>query len=461
VELLAVVFSCGALVAMVAGPVVAVIALKRAERLERDVRSLRDELRTLKGSLSTPGTTSPPAPDSVPAVSEALPAPARAPEVAPPLAAPAPASAPQPQPAESAAAPTPAALPVAHAPREPRAAHGAAAERASARARLDLERWLGVRGAAVVGGVFLALAAIFLFKEALARDWIPPGVRVLGGLAGGALAILGASRLRKRGYDWATSALEGAGVVALYASIWAADERYGLVPLAVSFPAMALVTALAGWLALRHGSLFSALVGLAGGFATPLLLADGPASTLPLFGYLLLLDLGLLFVARRRGWIALALGALVGTFLFECMSFFWGGERPAVALALSAVFALLFALSGTRTGAERGRWLTTQALGVLLPFVFALHYAGEVQLGVHVWPTALFLGLLVVSAAVVARFQDVAWLAAAAAVGAAGVVGLWTYELLPHRAEERAWELVLDATGSILRTETRERKGVE
>ena len=334
----------------------------------------------------------------------------------------------------------------------PPSARPPAAPRHSApRVAIDWERWLGVRGAAVVGGIFLALAAIFFFKHAFTQGWISPEARVLSGLVAGAAAIVAAWRLRGRGFGWATSALEGAGVVALYASVWAADERYALISSVVSFPAMAAITALACALALRHGSLFSALLGLAGGFLTPVLLADGRAHTLPLFGYLMLLDVGLLLVARRRGWPSLALCALLATFAYEGFSIFMGREPRGLGLSIAAGFALLFALVAARgLATARARWLPTQALGVLLPFAIALHYADRIRAGLHVWPTAGFVALLVVSAALIARQQNVPLLAMAAALGAVGVVLTWVNGLVPQDALDAAPELALVAVGLAL-----------
>lgn len=303
-----------------------------------------------------------------------------------------------------------------------------------------------MRGAAVVGGIFLALAAIFFFKHAFSQGWISPEARVIAGLVAGAAAILAAARLRGRGFGWAPSALEGAGVVALYASVWAADERYALISRVVSFPAMAAITALACALALWSGSLFTALLALAGGFLTPLFLAEGNVRTVPLFAYLLLLDVGLLFVARRRAWPSLALGALAATFAYQAMSILAGDERAALGLPIGAIFALLFALSGARV-AQRGRWLASQALGVLLPLVFALHYVGEVSLGAHVWPTALLLALLVVAAALVARQHEAPWLASATALAGMAVFMLWVRELPRRHAHDSAWELVWVGVG--------------
>jgi uncharacterized membrane protein len=55
-------------------------------------------------------------------------------------------------------------------------------------------------------------------------------------------------------------------------------------------------------LAQRHASHVIAVLGLVGGFATPLALSSGTDRPFSLFGYVLLLDFGFLFVAQKRCW---------------------------------------------------------------------------------------------------------------------------------------------------------------
>ena len=49
-------------------------------------------------------------------------------------------------------------------------------------------------------------------------------------------------------------------------------------------------------------ALVVAVLGIAGGFLTPVLLSTGQDNPLGLFGYIALLDIGLLAVARRKDW---------------------------------------------------------------------------------------------------------------------------------------------------------------
>ena len=68
----------------------------------------------------------------------------------------------------------------------------------------------------------------------------------------------------------------------------------------MAFGLLALVTLTAVLLSIRRDSLFIAVLGLLGGFATPVLLSTGENRPIPLFAYLLLLNVGLAWVAYRK-----------------------------------------------------------------------------------------------------------------------------------------------------------------
>ena len=167
---------------------------------------------------------------------------------------------------------------------------------------IDWERWIGVRGAAVLGGIVLALAGILFVRYSIEHGLISPALRVAMGILTGLASIAGSEWLRKRGYRINADALAGAGIVLLYAALWAAHSLYGFVGPGVAYALMSLITVACGVLSWRNASLLIAVLGLAGGFATPFLIAAKSENPIGLFGYVLLLDLGLIALARRRGF---------------------------------------------------------------------------------------------------------------------------------------------------------------
>ena len=63
---------------------------------------------------------------------------------------------------------------------------------------------------------------------------------------------------------------------------------------------MTLITAAAFVLAVRMDAMLVAVLGMAGGFLTPILLSTGHDNPFGLFGYIALLDLGLLLWRGAR-----------------------------------------------------------------------------------------------------------------------------------------------------------------
>jgi uncharacterized membrane protein len=211
---------------------------------------------------------------------------------------------------------------------------------------------------------------VYLFVLSIEKGWITPTLRIWMGLGAGALCLLGSGPLRKRGYVVTGDALAGGGVVALYAATWAAHQLFGLVPVAVSFGGMIVITIGCSLLALRRSSQLIATLGLLGGFATPIALSSDRDNPIGLFGYVLLVNLGFLSVAHKRRWPALGIIGLLGTFVIEGLWIFgrMRGDTFWIALVALAVFALLFVVfTALQPSSERARWAVSQVGALLCP----------------------------------------------------------------------------------------------
>ena len=173
-------------------------------------------------------------------------------------------------------------------------------------------------------------------------------------------------------------ALTGGGLALLYASIYAAHAAYepALLGRPAAFGLMVLVTALGVVIAVRVGALSTAILATLGGFLTPILVRGAPAQGAPvgdgnmiaLFGYLTVLDLGLLAVAAFRQWRGLQVLALVGTWT---VAWGWMGQsyRPELlpgllpwVIGLFLIFALMPVVRNLRLRVAVG-W---EELGLIL-----------------------------------------------------------------------------------------------
>ena len=168
-----------------------------------------------------------------------------------------------------------------------------------------LETTIGLNWINRIAVVTLLLGAAFLFKYGVDNDWFGPGVRVALGIAAGIISLLAGDRVWRRGQTVFAQGVIGLGVALLYLSIYAAAILYQLIPPSLAFVAMGGITGGAVGLAVLYNSQAIAVLALAGGYLTPPALSTGEDHPWILFGYVFLLNIGALLLARMRRWSAL------------------------------------------------------------------------------------------------------------------------------------------------------------
>ncbi|MGH9840630.1 MAG: DUF2339 domain-containing protein, partial [Blastocatellia bacterium] len=192
-----------------------------------------------------------------------------------------------------------------------------------------------------IGIVAIILGVGYFLREAFRRGWIGPHGRVLTGVALGVGLLLAGERLRGRGYRNYAQSLSGGGIAILYLAFFAAFARYGLIGQLPAFALMTMVTATSVLLAARTDALPIAILGLIGGFLTPVMLSTGVDNQTGLFTYIALLDLGVLAVAYFNQWRVLNYLAFGLTVM---MSALWLNEwyEPSKLWKTIFFFTLLF-----------------------------------------------------------------------------------------------------------------------
>jgi uncharacterized membrane protein len=179
------------------------------------------------------------------------------------------------------------------------------------------EAFMGVKLFAWLGGLALFLGVVFLVKYSFENNLITPLARiVMGGAFAVGLIALG-WRLARGRYRATAQSLCATGIVILYADLFAAHSFYGLISLTTAFFAMSAVTIFSFLLAVNLGAQVIVVLGLLGGFLTPVLLPSGLDNAPVLFLYIALLDLGVAAVALRQRWRYLLFLAAIGTALTQ------------------------------------------------------------------------------------------------------------------------------------------------
>ena len=302
--------------------------------------------------------------------------------------------------------------------------------------KFDWENLVGVKLFSGIAGIALVIAAVFFLRYSVEHGWLEPPVRVVIGILV-ALGLLTACELKAaRRYPVTANALDAAAVAILFATFFAAHSLWHLISAGVAFALLALVTAVAVVLSIRRDSLFIAVLGLLGGFATPALLSTGENRPIPLFAYLLLLNVGLAWVAYRKRWAALSTLTVVLTAAYQ-----WGWVfrfLSASQLSLAAGIFLLFPLvavvsltigrrapAGADADMSENTFEATALGAAVLPLLFAAYIATVPAYGES---TGILFGLLLLVdcgllAIALARGQE--FLHAVGAVGTVLVFALW------------------------------------
>jgi uncharacterized membrane protein len=218
---------------------------------------------------------------------------------------------------------------------------------------------MGAKLFAWIGGLALFLGVVFFVKYAFERNLIPPAVRVaIGFITGAGLVVAGVLTHRKKAYAVLGQTFCASGALISYGVTFAAHELYQFPAFGpvTTFLVMCAITTIAFVLAVRMNAPVIAILGMAGGFLTPLLVSTGQDHVLGLFSYIALLDIGLLAVARFRGWAYLSVLAAAGTLVMEAgwyLRFFekghyFEGAITWIPVAIFVVFVGLFAVAGWR-----------------------------------------------------------------------------------------------------------------
>jgi len=284
-----------------------------------------------------------------------------------------------------------------------------------------LEESLTSRWLVWLGAVTIALGSVFLVKYSIERGWLGPAVRVTLGFVFGVVLLLAGEWLRQRPLQRAIAAIRpnyvppaitSAGLFSAFASTFAAFQLYQLIGAPTAFLTMAALAALGIGLSILQGGMV-ALLGLLGGFVTPLLVSAAEPSAWGLFAYLLFIVVASLAVVRIMAWWWLGWAALVGAALWTLLWFagFW---VPADAGPIGFFLILLYGLfllvrHGRGATVELVTW-RRGLLGLPAPEVLA-------------WGAALTVACLVFVLVRMDAYGATSWLVLGAYAVAAMIVG--------------------------------------
>jgi uncharacterized membrane protein len=402
-------------------PIFALVAALRAGNcaflVARRIEQLEARL------AAAPAVGAPPAPEAPPAAEPLAPSPATEVDQPPPVPAPAGLSATEPEapPPPGAAAPAPASPP---------------------REGESLESKIGARWSVLVGGLALALGAVFLVRYSIEAGLLGPAARIVLGFVLAAILFAAGERLRRRdrALDLPIFAkadipaiLTAAGGVALFATIYAAHALYGFIGAGAALVLLTAAGLVTLALSVIHGPALAAL-GALGSYAAPLLVASAEPNPLAVVLHTLAVTAAVLGMARIRGWRWLGLagilaslgwGTIIGLVVYIDADPTGAELALTAGLALTYLGALVFA---TEPDTLRDRPPNVDALAALAGLAALTVLYGLVNPAYPVLVSGILLSGVLGAAAT--RWTSIAW---AAVFG--GALAVVTVMLLPPVAD--------------------------
>ncbi len=272
----------------------------------------------------------------------------------------------------------------------------------------SLEQRIGTRWVLMAGVITVIFAVGFFLKYAYENQWIGPWGRVAIAGLGGLIALAIGEVTRRRGYDIVAKGVTALGFAILYATVFAAHRWYGLIGSAPAYVLAIGVTVAAMGYAVVLDEVIAALLSLAGGYLTPVILSTGKNLPNLLFGYVLILSIGAMLCAYRRKWSGVTILAFFGTYLlytawFEkfyrpVMDIRWPPAQLAVAVSWLAVFFLVFlTLPVLHTLVHRTRSQVRDALPLVTNAAVVFYYLWTILMEKH--QDGLAVSCLVIGAA--------------------------------------------------------------
>ena len=252
---------------------------------------------------------------------------------------------------------------------------------------INWEQFVGVKLFAWLGGLAALFCVAYFIKYSFDHDLIPPAVRAALGFLLGIGLVVGGVLMNRERYRVTADTLCATGIVALYAVTFGCRSIYHFAAFTPEFcfAIMALITATGFVLAVRLRAQVVAILGMLGGFLTPLLLSTGQDNPLGLFGYLTILDVGLVAVALATGWEVLVPLGAVGTLMMQMgwATKFFAPEKLGTAVAVGLDFDVLFAVAfvlARRFGVNTRGFAFASALVSVCSLLAGIGWAGDSRL---------------------------------------------------------------------------------
>lgn len=151
-------------------------------------------------------------------------------------------------------------------------------------------------------GILVTVVGVFIgAKYAIEKELISATTRIVLGYGIAAVLCLLAYRLKAKYIDYSAVLMSGS-ISIIYFITYIAHSFYHLFPQPIAFGLMLFTTAFVVSMSIWYNRKIIALLGQVGAYAIPFLLSTGNENLPLLYGYLSIINIGLLFLSFKREW---------------------------------------------------------------------------------------------------------------------------------------------------------------
>ena len=178
----------------------------------------------------------------------------------------------------------------------------------------DLEKIIGESWINKIGILIVVIGVAIGAKYSIENELISPLTRIILGYLMG-IGLLGFGIKLKPKFEGYSAVLVSGAISIFYFITYFAYSFYDLIPQALAFVMMLIFTAFTVFTAIKYKRVVIAHIGLIGAYAVPFLLSSGSGRVDILFSYMLIINLGILFISIKKDWKSLHYSAFFFTWM--------------------------------------------------------------------------------------------------------------------------------------------------
>ena len=185
----------------------------------------------------------------------------------------------------------------------------------------NIEKFVGTYLISIIGILITIVGVGIGAKYAIDNDLISPLGRIVFGYAVGFGLIGFAVRLKQKYLTFSSVLLSG-GMAVMYFVTYFAYSYYSLISQTTAFSLMVIFTVFTVLSALIYDRRVIAHIGLVGAYGVPFLLSDGSGRVDILFGYMAIINIGILAISVYKYWKYLFYSSFAFTWLIYAVWYF-------------------------------------------------------------------------------------------------------------------------------------------